>query len=980
LLKNCTCSLGLPLKASALWHFVMSPYSRMIVSFLTYINTDQDLTIYLSPRAISAKSAWDFDPGQSSAGKLERILNLRFSDSDYNRPNLMKHYLNALFAPASVAVIGASERAQSVGRLVFTNLLNGKFKGKLFAVNPEHATILGQPAYPTIQAIGEPIELAVIVTPPAAVASVIDSCGAAGVKAAVIITAGFAETGEAGSRLQGELVQRAKKHGIRIVGPNCLGIMRPSIGLNATFSKGGAKTGKLALVSQSGALCTAILDWAQSAGVGFSTVVSMGDAADLDFGEILDFLLGDLETNNILLYIEGIHEARRFMSAIRAAARAKPVVVIKAGLHLSGSKAAATHTGALVGSDLVFDAALRRAGTVRVKTYAQLFAAAEALAFGRRPAGNRLAIVTNGGGPGVLAADCAAENDIALATLSEESLKKLDATLPSSWSHGNPVDIIGDADVARYEAAVSVCLNDPGVDSVLAMLSPQAMTDAESVAQGMIRLSKQTDKTILACWMGEAAVQSSRAAFEHENIPAFSAPENAVEAFGYLAAHRRNQQLLLQAPSPLSHQEPPDIEGAQTLINGVLAQKRLMLDEAEAKALLAAFHVPVAETLIARSPADALVLAEQIGFPIAIKIYSPDIVHKSDVGGVRLNIRNGKDLLIAYQDIINQVSKVRPEARIEGIAIEPMLSKPHAREVMIGVSTDPIFGPVITFGAGGIAVEIEQDQAIALPPLNHHLIENLISRTRIAKMLGNFRNMPEVNRAALENVLLRVSEMVCELPELKEMDINPLILDETGAIAADARIVLGHRLQARTGRYSHMAIHPYPAYLKKEWILPDAACITIRPIRPEDAEIEQQFVRGLSPEARYFRFFNPIRELSPEFLARLTQVDYDREMALIATVPAAGKETEIGVARYSINPDGNSCEFAVVVADDWQRKGIGSRLLAELVECIRDKGIKLVEGWVLKQNTGMLQLAKAMGFDLSTSEEDQKLMYVSKRL
>ncbi|HMK13980.1 MAG TPA: acetate--CoA ligase family protein, partial [Burkholderiales bacterium] len=651
----------------------------------------------------------------------------------------MKHYLNSLFAPQSVAVIGASNRPQSVGRLVYKNLLNGKFKGTLYAVNPKHTEILGQPAYPTIQAIGKPVELAVIVTPPAAVASVIDSCGAAGVKAAVIITAGFGETGEAGVKLQRELMERAKFHGVRIIGPNCLGIMRPSIGLNATFSKGGAKAGKLALVSQSGALCTAVLDWARSAGVSFSAVVSMGDAADLDFGEILDYLLGDPETNSILLYIEGIRDARRFLSALRAAARTKPVVVIKAGLHLSGSKAAATHTGALVGSDMVFDAALRRAGTVRVKTYAQLFAAVEILASGCRPKGNRLAIVTNGGGPGVLAADCAAENGIVLSNLSQVSLKELNRVLPANWSHGNPVDIVGDADVSRYEAAVSVCLQDPEVDSVLTMLSPQAMTNAESVAQGVIRLAKQTNKTLLACWMGEAAVRSSRAAFERENIPVFSTPESAVEAFGYLAAYHRNQQLLLQAPSPLSQQQQPDLEGAQTLIESALAQKRKVLNEAEAKALLAAFHIPVAQTLVARSPADALVLAEQIGFPVAVKIYSPDIVHKSDVGGVRLNINNGKDLLAAYHDIIAQLNKVRPEARIEGIAVEPMLSKPHAREVMIGVTTDALFGPVIAFGAGGITVEIEQDQALALPPLNHHLIENLISRTRVAKMLGNFR-------------------------------------------------------------------------------------------------------------------------------------------------------------------------------------------------------------------------------------------------
>jgi len=881
---------------------------------------------------------------------------------------MSQHYLSPLFSPRSVAVIGASDRTESVGGVIFKNMLESGYQGKLFAINPRHASIQGQRSHPDIESTGEPIDLAVVATRAHTVPEIIEACGRHGVKAAVILSAGFGEGGPEGRALEKKVLEIARRYGIRLVGPNCLGVMRPAIGLNATFSNGGARPGNLALVSQSGALCTAILDWARPNDVGFSSVISMGTSADVDFGEMLDYLVSDPQTESILLYIEGIRQARRFMSALRAAARTKPVILVKVGRHEAGSKAALSHTGALVGADDVFDAAIRRAGAVRVSSVVQLFAAAKALSTRFRPTGNHLAIVTNGGGPAVMASDRAADLGLALAQLTEDTLRKLDAALPPTWSHANPVDIIGDANAERYRNAVTACMQDPNVDGVMVILTPQAMTHPLEVAEAMIQVAGQFNKPLLTCWMGETQVASSREAFAKTRIPGFRTPEPAVEVFSYISAYYQNQKLLMQAPGPLSPHSEPDVEGARLLIENALSEHRKILSEMESKAVLAAFRIPIARSVVARSPNEALLLAEELGMPVAMKINSPDITHKSDAGGIRLNLGNAQAVRAAYREIIESVQENRPKARLDGVVIEPMVAKANGRELMVGVTSDPVFGPVITFGAGGIMVEVLGDRSVALPPLNSYLVRNMIQGTHVARLLKQFRHMPPVEMAALEAVLLRVSEMVCELPHIREMDINPLIVDESGAVAVDARIEVAYP-PAGAERYAHMAIHPYPTHLENRIQLPEGIDLIIRPIRPEDAEIEQAFVRGLSSESKYFRFVSALQELSPSMLARFTQIDYDREMALIAVLEEDGQETEIGVARYVINPDGESCEFALVVADAWQHKGIGHRMMDALMDIARDKGLKTMEGEVLGSNRNMLGLVTSLGFSVGEGDE-----------
>jgi acetyltransferase len=890
-----------------------------------------------------------------------------------------QHYLRMLFSPKSAAVIGASERANAVGEIVFRNMLESGYKGLLYPVNPAHQKVQGQRAYGTIEEIGDPVELAVICTEADTVPDIIEGCGKHGVRAAVVLSAGFSEVGARGAALERAMLGNAKNYGVRIIGPNCLGIMRTAIGLNATFFKGSIKPGSLALVSQSGALCTAILDWAPANDIGFSSVVSMGAASDVDFGEILDYLATDVQTGSILIYVEGIRRARGFMSALRAAARSKPVFVMKVGRHDAGSRAVMSHTGALVGSDDVFDAALRRAGVVRVESIGGLFSAAKSLASRHRYSGNRLAIITNGGGPGVMAIDRAVDLGVSVASLSAETVDRLNQVLPATWSHNNPVDIIGDATPQRYRDAVGICMKDPGVDGALVILTPQAMTQPLEVAKSLVEAARQFSKPLLTTWMGGSQTMDGRARFAQAGIPSFSTPEAAVEAYSYITAYYRNQRLLAQAPAPLSHHDVPDVEGARMVIESVLAERRKVLSEMESKALLSAFQIPVANTVVARSPSEALLLAEEFGFPVAMKINSPDITHKSDAGGVKLNLMNAAAVRAAYNEIIQDVKTNRPDARVDGIAIQPMVHKPNGRELMVGVISDQVFGPVISFGAGGTTVEVLGDRAIALPPLNGFLVRELISGTRIAKLLGSFRHMPPVQMEALESLLLRTSEMVCELPWLKEMDINPLIVDEHGVLAVDARVVVDYA-PVSADRYAHMAIHPYPAHLVTLWQLTDGTNVTIRPMRPEDAVIEQEFVRNLSEEAKYFRFMHAVQELSEDMLARFTQLDYDRELALIAVTEEKGREVEIGVCRYAINPDGESCEFALVVSDQWQHKAIGHRLMGSLIDAARNKGLKTMEGEVLANNHTMLALVQTLGFTIVAGQEDPSIKKITKVL
>lgn len=890
------------------------------------------------------------------------------------------HHLDALFSPQSVAVFGASEKEGGVGSRIFLNMIQAGYRGELYPVNPKHEEIHGYRCYKNLAEVDSPVELAIIATPASTVLDIMRSCGEHGVSAAIVLSAGFREVGEQGARLEQALVDIARHYGIQMLGPNCLGMMRTSIGLDATFLDTFAPEGRLALVSQSGALCTAILDWSKPNKMGFSTVVSLGNAADVDFGDILDYLAIDAKTDAILLYVEGIHDARAFMSGLRSAARVKPVIVLKVGRHEIGSRAAATHTGAMIGSDDAFDAALERAGVVRAMTFGQLFAAASILSSGKRVRGNRLAIVTNGGGPGVLATDRAEDLGVEIAVLDSGTIEKLDKTLPPYWSHSNPVDILGDSPPEKYGDAVEACLKDPNVDGVLALLTPQAMSRPQQAAQAVIdAANKYKGKLVVACWMGEERVREARDTFSSNNIPSFLTPERAIEAFAYLSRYQRNHQLLLQTPGPLTDSRLPDVEGARMIIDAVLEEGRTMLSDTESKAILNAFHIPCTPTLEARTPTEALVLAESLGFPVVMKVSSPQISHKSDVGGVKVNILNAPDLRSTFKSLIEEAQRVKPDAEIRGVTIEPMAASADARELMVGVKRDPVFGPVIAFGAGGTMAEILRDNAIAIPPLNPVLAQRLIDRTRVTRLLGPFRKMEAVDKTAVENVLLRVSEMVCELPHIQEMDINPLFADKNGVIVVDARITV-KRPSTSPVPYSHMAIHPYPSHLVRNGYLSDGTPMIIQPIRPEDAEIEQEFVRCLSPEARYFRFMRAIDELTPEMLVRFTQLDFSREMALIAVINEKGKRKQIGVARYSVNPDGRSCEFALAVSDQHRGHGIGSQLMDGMMEAARGHGVRVIEGEVLANNRRMLSLMKELGFSISISPEDPSIRRVERWL
>ncbi len=889
------------------------------------------------------------------------------------------HYLEKLFNPRSIAVIGASNKPFSVGANVFNNLLLGGFSGPIFPVNPKHKTIQGKSCFTSVKEISQPIDLAVIVTPAAIVTQVITECGEKKIPQVIILSAGFSEIEGGGELLEQKIIEIARQFKIRFLGPNCLGIRRPSIGLNATFENSPALPGNLAFVSQSGALVAAILDWAVEEQIGFSTLVSLGNSADLDFGEILDYLALDNKTDCILLYIEGIRYARRFMSGLRAAARLKPVIAIKGGRNAQGSRAAISHTGAMIGADDVFEAALRRAGVVRVMSIKQLFSAAEVFRSGYRAQGERLVIITNGGGAGVMAADRAADLNIPLPELTKTLTSNFNAVLPKHWSHHNPIDILGDATPERYHKVIATCLQDENCDGLLTVLVPVAMSEPLKVAEELVGLSKKTDKPILACWMGREQVKSSWELFSKNKIPYFSTPETAIEAFSYLAQYYHNQQLLLQVPEPLSHQNPADIRGAQLIIERATAEQRKILTTIESKTVLKAFDIPITQTLAAQTARDAVIAAESLGFPVVMKINSPNITHKQDVGGVQLNITNAEAMHRIFNQLTENARKKQPDAEILGVTVEKMVKTPNDRELMIGVLQDPIFGPVINFGAGGSLIEVMQDRAIALPPLNQYLVKNLIARTRVAKLLGEFRNKPAVNVTAIENLLLRVSEMVCELPQIIEMDINPLIVNDKEIIAVDARIVISSS-EVSSVPYAHMAIHPYPSHLVSQWQLADGTSIIVRPIRPEDAEFEQDFIRHLSEISKHFRFMGALRELTPEMLKGTTLIDYDREMAMVAIIQCDSKDTIIGISQYVTNPDFQSCEFAIVVADQWQNKGIGRYLMTSLIEAAKTKLLKRMEGVILSTNENMLTLVKNFGFSIQPDEEDISLQVATKVL
>ncbi|GAB4399836.1 MAG: GNAT family N-acetyltransferase [Rhodoferax sp.] len=887
-----------------------------------------------------------------------------------------QHFLSALFTPRSVLVFAGDSDAPDThcpqARVLRAALTAQHYTGTLRFLDLHATGTLADLA--NTQA-----DLALIALPEHELCAALEVAGRIKCRAAVVISSGI----EAG--LANDLRKIAQRDGIHLLGPNCLGFQRPLLQLNASVAGQLAAPGPLALVSQSGALTASILDWAQKNAVGFSTVVSLGPNTAVDIAQVLDFLAADSHTHSIVVYLEGITNARRFMSALRAAANVKPVVVLKAGRKPAGNRAALTHSGAIVGSDDVFDAALRRAGAVRVRSFVALFSAAKCLASRYKPVGKRLAIISNGGGPGVLAADWVSEIQLELGRLNAEQAQALRPKLSPLATLSDLIDLSEEAGADQYRAALEAANAAAQIDGILVVHSPKPTVDSEAVAKAIADYHRQVSKPLLTCWMGDASVSQARRVLSDAQIPTFRTPEAAVGAFGNIASFYQNQQLLQQTPPPLSELKKPDVEGARLLVESVLSERRRVLTEMESKSLLAAFHIPVTQTILARSANEAMMIASQLGFPVALKIDSPDIPHKSDVQGVALNVLSATAVRDIFLDMIQNVSRQQPNARINGVTIQNMAGQQRGREVCVGVVTDQPFGPVITFGAGGTMIELINDRAMELPPLNQFLARRLIDRARVAETLGTWRGANPANIEALEHILLRVSEMVCELPQLREMDINPIIVDERGALAVDARIVVDNAAPS-VRHYNHLAILPYPAQYEQLWPLAGGGEYVVRPIHPDDAEMLQAFVRGLSPESRYFRFVSSMQELPPNMLSRFTLIDYDREMALVALhsskeIDDQGQEREVtrivGVSRYISNPDRSTCEFSLVVADEFKGRGLGSRLMLSIMDFAREKGLTEIEGLVLANNTNMLKLMRSLGFAIKSFPEDPDFKLVT---
>jgi acetyltransferase len=888
--------------------------------------------------------------------------------------------LHHLFAPRSVAVIGASEKPHSVGATVLHNLLTGGFKGDIYPVNPKYDTLSNRKVYKNIASLPVAPDLAVICTPPDTVPELISELGARGTRAAIVLTAGLgAIKDKHGRSLKQAMLAAAAPYLLRILGPNCVGMLVPNIGLNASFAHDGAIPGKIAFVSQSGALVTGVLDWAKTRGIGFSKFISLGDSADIDFGDVLDYLASDADTHAILLYIEDVHNARKFMSAARAAARSKPTLVVKSGRAPEGAKAAASHTGALAGADAVYDAAIRRAGMLRVLTTEELFGAVETLARARPLEGDRLTIMTNGGGPGVMATDALITSQGRLAQLSETTLQNLDEVLPSTWSHGNPVDIIGDAPAGRYVQTLEELLHDPQSDAILFIHAPTAIVRSADIAQAIVPYAQKASRNILACWLGGDSVAQARRIFSEAGIPTYDTPEEAVQGFMQIVQYRRNQNLLMQVPASVPGDFVPDRAKAHAVVCQSIADDRKILTEPEAKAVLAAYGIPVVETRIANSVEEAVKAAQEIGFPVAVKILSPDISHKSDVGGVALDLDTPEAVRALAESMHKRLHKLLPDARLQGYSVQTMARRPDAHELIVGVTTDPVFGPVILFGQGGVAVEVMADNAVTLPPLNSVLARDLISRTRVSKLLAGYRNRAPADIDAISRTLIQISHLVTDIPEILELDINPLLADQHGVIALDARIKVG-TAEPGVNQYDRLAICPYPEELEQkiDW---KGQPLLLRPIKPEDGQAHVEFFNSLDPEDVRYRMFIRMRELSPSQLARLTQIDYDREMAFIATrVRPDGKLETLGVVRAIADPDNQSAEFAITVRSDLKRQGLGRILLGKLIDYCRNHGTKEIVGEALAHNVGVLNLSTGLGFEVTPMPGDEGTMHLRLKL
>ena len=874
--------------------------------------------------------------------------------------------LDAVFRPRSVAVLGASERPGSVGRILVENLTNAGFAGDVFAVNPRHGTVLGRPAYPHVAALPGVPDLAIVATPAATVPALIGELAARGVRAAIVISAGFGEQGEAGRALRVALAA-SRERLFRVVGPNTLGVIVPSIGLNASFAHLQPSAGSIAFVAQSGAISTSVLDWAAARGIGFSHVVALGDMVDVDFGDMLDYLASDAATRAILLYMEAVTQPRKFMSAARAAARSKPVIVVKGGRYAASAAVAASHTGRLAGRDAEYTAAFRRAGMLRVASLDELFDAVETLAVARAPRGERLAIVTNGGGLGVLAVDALLDRGGELAVLAPETVERLSAVLPSGWSHGNPIDMIGDAPPERFAATLDVVLEDPACDAVLVLHCPTAISSGRDAALAVAAASQRYPQAALyTSWLGERTAQAARAELQAQRVPTYATPEHAVRAFMQTVDYRRNQELLIETPPSV-----PDLSVDASIVRGVLATAdragRAWLTAPEVQAVLAAYGIATTGAVFAATPEDAGLAAESVGRTVALKILSRDIVHKSDVGGVALNLRGLEATQRAAEHMLERIRNAAPAAAIEGFTVEAMVDRAAGLELIVGASSAGDFGPMLLFGEGGTAVEVVADTALELPPLNLKLAHELLRRTRVFRKMRGFRNVPPVAIDAVALVLMRISQLVVDCPRVAELEINPLLASAAGCVALDARIRVG----APDAAAARLAICPYPRELEQEFTLDDGRAFVLRPIRPED---EPALLRGferLSEDEVRARFFVPMKTLPHVTAARFTQIDYDREMAfvLVERGVAPGTAEIHAVVRLVADPDHRAAEFAIVVERKLSGLGLGSRLLRRIIDYARSRGIGEVYGDVLPDNGVMLSLCRSLGFHETRSAE-----------
>ncbi|MGO4704819.1 bifunctional acetate--CoA ligase family protein/GNAT family N-acetyltransferase [Microvirga sp. 2MCAF38] len=886
--------------------------------------------------------------------------------------------LDKLLAPRSVAVVGASPRQGSVGLTFLRNLREGGFNGAIYPVNPRHKQIDGNRCFPKVSALPEVPDLVIIAVPPKKVPDLVDEVGRKGAAAAIVVTAGM---GYGSGSLADRARLAARKYGLRLLGPNCIGVIAPRANLNASFASRTVQAGDLALISQSGTVAGAIVEWAGHRRIGFSAMVSLGDTVDVDFSDCMDYFAADPATRAILLYIESISDARKFMSAARAAARTKPVVVIKSGRHAPGAKAAATHTGALAGSDAVYDAAFRRAGLLRVLDLDQLFAAAETLGRQKPFPGNRLAILTNGGGIGVLAVDRLIDLGGHLAEISPETVARLDEILPASWSRANPVDIVGDADAERFARSLEALLADTANDAVLVLNVPMALAGASKAAEAIVGAVKQDraksyrKKPVFTAWL--SADEASFRIFEAAQIPHYTTEADAVRGFLQLVRYREAQSELMEAPDSLPHDFVPDVGKARRVVEDAIAVGRTWLDPLEINALLSAYDIPFAPVTLAKSAEEAVAAARPIlaeRNAVALKILSPDILHKTDIGGVKLDLTTEAAVAEAVSDVLARAARLRPDARVEGVILQPMIRRGKARELIAGLADDPAFGSVIVFGRGGTAAEVINDKALALPPLDLKLAYDLIARTRVSRILKAYRDVPAADEAAVALVLVKLAQLAADIPEIRELDINPLLADEKGVIAIDAHAVVAPLGKNERKGHPRFAVRPYPKEWERRFTLRDGRHIFVRPVRPEDEGEFLRFFQQITPEDLRLRFFAPVRDFSHAFLARLTQIDYARAIAFVA-FDATGDM--MGAVRLLADANLETGEYAILLRSDLKGIGLGWELMRLMIEWAKTEGLHEVEGQVLRENTAMLEMCRKLGFTLRNDRDDPDLLVVT---